>query len=189
MPDPSAESSSVAADPSSPSAAAQSEDDASPRAETSADEATASTTDTAASPPVAASTTNTAASPLAAASTTNAATSAEPTPPTAMDVRAGRSRLLLLSVMVVATCGLVYELISATMASYLLGDSVTQWSLVIGVYLSAMGLGSWLSKFVVSRLHTRFIHVQLVIALVGGYSATALFFGFARGGLIVVLIF
>ncbi|MEM9463181.1 MAG: polyamine aminopropyltransferase [Myxococcota bacterium] len=82
--------------------------------------------------------------------------------------------------MVVATCGLVYELISATMASYLLGDSVTQWSLVIGVYLSAMGLGSWLSKYVVRRLHTRFIHIQLVIALVGGYSATLLFFGFAR---------
>ena len=55
------------------------------------------------------------------------------------------------SVLVVATCGLVYELISATMASYLLGDSVTQWSLVIGVYLSAMGLGSWLSKSIERR--------------------------------------
>src|SRR5688572_11928041 len=97
---------------------------------------------------------------------------------TAAGVRAAEGRFLLLSVMVVATCGLVYELISATMASYLLGDSVTQWSLVIGVYLSAMGLGSWLSKYVVARLHARFIQVQLVIALVGGYSATALFFGF-----------
>jgi len=97
---------------------------------------------------------------------------------TAAGVRAAEGRFLLLSVMVVATCGLVYELISATMASYLLGDSVTQWSLVIGVYLSAMGLGSWLSKYVVERLHARFIQVQLVIALVGGYSATALFFGF-----------
>ncbi|MEM7157350.1 MAG: polyamine aminopropyltransferase [Myxococcota bacterium] len=100
--------------------------------------------------------------------------------PTAAAVRDARSRLLLLSVMVVATCGLVYELISATMASYLLGDSVTQWSLVIGVYLSAMGLGSWLSKFVVRKLHTRFIHIQLVIAIVGGYSATAMFYGFAH---------
>lgn len=105
---------------------------------------------------------------------------APPGLPTAREVRAARGRLLLLSVMVVATCGLVYELISATMASYLLGDSVTQWSLVIGVYLSAMGLGSWLSKYIVRHLHARFIHIQLVIALVGGYSATALFFGFAR---------
>lgn len=102
------------------------------------------------------------------------------TAPAAADVRAAQGRLLLFSVMVVATCGLVYELISATMASYLLGDSVTQWSLVIGVYMSAMGLGSWLSKFVVHRLHARFIHIQLVIAVVGGYSAAALFFGFAQ---------
>jgi spermidine synthase len=89
------------------------------------------------------------------------------------------ARLLLFSVLVVATCGLVYELINATMASYLLGDSVTQFSLVIGVYLSAMGLGSWLSRFVERRLANRFITVQLIIALVGGFSAPALFLGFA----------
>lgn len=90
-----------------------------------------------------------------------------------------RARLLLFSVLIVATCGLVYELISATMASYLLGDSVTQFSLVIGVYLSAMGLGSWLSKFIDKNLYDRFVTVQVMIAFVGGFSATALFFGFA----------
>ncbi len=90
-----------------------------------------------------------------------------------------RGRLLLLSVVVVATCGLVYELIAATMASYLLGDSVTQFSLVIGVYLSAMGLGSWLSKSVEQHLPTRFIQVQLVVAVFGGLSAPTLFLGFA----------
>ncbi len=90
-----------------------------------------------------------------------------------------RARLLLFSVLIVATCGLVYELISATMASYLLGDSVTQFSLVIGVYLSAMGLGSWLSKYFDRHLYDRFVSVQVAIAFVGGFSATALFFGFA----------
>lgn len=93
--------------------------------------------------------------------------------------RPGHARLLLFSVLVVATCGLVYELINATMASYLLGDSVTQFSLVIGVYLSAMGLGSWLSRFVVRQLANRFISIQLIIALVGGFSAPLLFLGFA----------
>ncbi|MCA9720162.1 MAG: polyamine aminopropyltransferase [Myxococcales bacterium] len=90
------------------------------------------------------------------------------------------ARLLLFSVLIVATCGLIYELITATMASYLLGDSVTQFSLVIGVYLSAMGLGSWLSKYVTRRLHDRFIDVQLVIAVVGGCSAAAMFFGYGH---------
>ncbi len=130
---------------------------------------------------------DTAATEVAATTPAESWGSAPPSPaasdeprPTATAVRDARGRMLLLSVMVVATCGLVYELISATMASYLLGDSVTQWSLVIGVYLSAMGLGSWLSKYVVRSLHARFIQIQLMIALVGGFSATALFFGFAQ---------
>ena len=56
-----------------------------------------------------------------------------------------RSPLVYLTVLVVATCGLVYELVAGTLASYVLGDSVTQFSTVIGVYLSALGLGSYAS--------------------------------------------
>lgn len=89
-----------------------------------------------------------------------------------------RSRILPFTVLMVATCGLVYELIDATMASYLLGDSITQFSLVIGVYLSAMGLGSWLSRYVVRHLEQRFVQVQLLIAVFGGFSAPLLFLGF-----------
>lgn len=54
---------------------------------------------------------------------------------------AGSSGLLLLSVFLVATCGLVYELIAGALASYLLGDSVLQFSTVIGDYLFAMEIG------------------------------------------------
>jgi spermidine synthase len=56
--------------------------------------------------------------------------------------------LLYLNVLVIATCGLIYELLAGTLASYVLGDSVTQFSLVIGVYLSALGVGAWVSGFV-----------------------------------------
>ena len=55
---------------------------------------------------------------------------------------------LLASAFIVATCGLVYELLAITLASYLLGDSVTQFSTVIGSYLFAMGIGSWCSRYV-----------------------------------------
>ena len=50
--------------------------------------------------------------------------------------------LLYLNVLIIASCGLVYELLAGTLASYLLGDSVTQFSLVIGIYLSALGAGA-----------------------------------------------
>jgi predicted membrane-bound spermidine synthase len=54
--------------------------------------------------------------------------------------------LLLLSVFVIATCGLIYELVAGTLASYVLGDSITQFSTIIGTYLFAMGVGSYLSR-------------------------------------------
>ncbi|MFO1441516.1 MAG: polyamine aminopropyltransferase [Verrucomicrobiaceae bacterium] len=83
--------------------------------------------------------------------------------------------LLLLSVFAIATCGLVYELIAGTLASYLLGDSVTQFSTVIGVYLFAMGVGSWFSRFFTGNLIATFIRVEFMIALLGGCSAALLF--------------
>lgn len=91
-----------------------------------------------------------------------------------------RSPLVYVTVLVIATCGLVYELVAGTLASYVLGDSVTQFSTVIGVYLSALGLGSYLSRFVHRGLARRFVEVELGVALVGGASAALLFVAFAN---------
>jgi spermidine synthase len=82
---------------------------------------------------------------------------------------------LFANVFVVATCGLVYELLAGTLGSYLIGDSVTQFSLVIGLYLSAMGVGAWLSRFLEKGLARRFIEVELAVAVIGGASAPVLF--------------
>ena len=46
---------------------------------------------------------------------------------------------LLAAVFVIAVCGLVYELIAASLSSYLLGGSITQFSIVIGVFLNRDG--------------------------------------------------
>jgi len=90
--------------------------------------------------------------------------------------RASLAELLLLaSVFVIAACGLVYELAAGALASYLLGDSVLQFSTVIGVYLFAMGLGSWLSRFVERQLVGVFLQVELLVGVVGGLMPAALF--------------
>lgn len=82
---------------------------------------------------------------------------------------------LLVSVFIVASCGLIYELIAGAQSSYLLGDSVTQFSTVIGVYLFAMGVGSWLSKYITHHLAARFIEIEILVGIIGGFSACALF--------------
>ncbi len=89
-----------------------------------------------------------------------------------------RASALYINVFVVAICGLVYELLAGTMGSYLLGDSVTQFSLVIGLYLSAMGVGAWLSRRLESELAKRFLEIELAVAVVGGASAPVLFLAF-----------
>ncbi|MBP9218431.1 MAG: polyamine aminopropyltransferase [Sterolibacterium sp.] len=86
---------------------------------------------------------------------------------------------LLASVFVVASCGLAYELIAGALASYLIGDSITQFSTVIGTYLFAMGIGSWLSGYVGRGMVARFIQIELLVGLLGGFSATFLFLVFA----------
>jgi spermidine synthase len=86
-----------------------------------------------------------------------------------------RVPFLFLNVFIIAICGLVYELLAGTLASYVLGDSVTQFSLVIGIYLSALGVGAWLSRFVDQGLARCFIEVELGVALLGGISAPLLF--------------
>lgn len=91
-----------------------------------------------------------------------------------------RVPLLFLNVIIIATCGLIYELLAGTLASYVLGDSVMQFSLIIGIYLSAMGVGSWLSGFLDKDLAKRFVEIELAVAVVGGFSAPLLFLTFAN---------
>ncbi|HJV61978.1 MAG TPA: polyamine aminopropyltransferase [Albitalea sp.] len=83
--------------------------------------------------------------------------------------------LLLASVFVIAACGLVYELAAGALASYLLGDSVLQFSTIIGCYLAAMGAGSWLSRFVERQLVAQFLRIELLVGLAGGLMPAALF--------------
>ncbi|HMV44137.1 MAG TPA: polyamine aminopropyltransferase [Leptospiraceae bacterium] len=88
------------------------------------------------------------------------------------------SYVLLFSVFIIATCGLVYELIAGSLASYLLGDSITQFSTIIGAYLFSMGIGSFLSKYIRKNLIGIFVQVELLIGIVGGSSAALLFLAF-----------
>lgn len=86
---------------------------------------------------------------------------------------------LFISVLAIAACGLIYELVASALASYLLGDSVLQFSTVIGTYLFAMGIGSWWSRYLARGLVARFVGVELMVAVIGGFSSTLLFLAFA----------
>lgn len=89
------------------------------------------------------------------------------------------NRTLIISVFIVASCGLAYELIMAALASYLLGDSILQFSSIIGLYLFAMGIGAHLTRYIKDEdALTRFIEIELLVGVIGGLSALLLFVAF-----------
>ncbi len=87
---------------------------------------------------------------------------------------------LLFAVFLASVCGLVYQLLAGTISSYLVGDSVYQFSLVIGLFVSSMGLGSYFSRFINHKLHDWFVLVEILTGVTGGMSSIILFFAFAK---------
>ena len=83
--------------------------------------------------------------------------------------------LLLLSVCLIAVCAIVYELVIAALSSYLLGNSIYQFSITIGLFMSSMGIGSFLSKYFKQSLIARFIQIEIAVGFVGGVSTVVLF--------------
>ena len=87
--------------------------------------------------------------------------------------------LLLAAILVAAACAIAYELLIGSTSSYFLGDSVEQFSLTIGFFLAAMGLGSWLSRLVHRDLLVWFIALEIWLGLVGGGTVACLYLLYA----------
>lgn len=85
---------------------------------------------------------------------------------------------LVYSAFVAGLCSIVYELLIATTVSYFLGDSVTFFSVTIGLYMAAMGAGSYCSRYIEHSLISRFIKVEIALALVGGLSIPILYLSY-----------
>src|SRR4051795_3780854 len=83
--------------------------------------------------------------------------------------------LLFITILLISACGLIYELVAGTLASYLLGDSGLQFSTIICCSLFAMGIGSALSRFINRGLAYRFVWIELLLGVVGGFSSALLF--------------
>ena len=84
-------------------------------------------------------------------------------------------RLLLLTAFIISGCSLCYELIIGAISSYISGDTVWQYSVTIGLYMAAMGFGSYISKYIRRNLYDWFIGIEVIIGIIGGLSATFIF--------------
>ena len=84
-------------------------------------------------------------------------------------------RLLLITTLLISICSIIYELLISSISSYLQGDSILQFSITIGLYMSAMGIGSYISKYIKNNLVNKFIFIEMSIGILGGFSSFILF--------------
>ncbi|MBQ2802547.1 MAG: polyamine aminopropyltransferase [Lachnospiraceae bacterium] len=84
-------------------------------------------------------------------------------------------KLLMLTTLIISGCSICYELIISAVSSYLVGDSTLQYSITIGLYMCAMGLGSYLSKYMKKNLFNWFVNIEIAVGVIGGVSALVLF--------------
>ena len=101
-----------------------------------------------------------------------------PTPPV-IHPPARQAPVLLVSVFIIAICGLIYELVVGTLSSYLFGNSVAHFSVTIGLFMSAMGVGAYVSRRITNNLLVWFVAVEMGVGLAGGVSAALLYAVFA----------
>lgn len=90
------------------------------------------------------------------------------------------ARLLMFTTLIISGCSIIYEVLISSVSSYLVGDSIKQFSITIGLYMSAMGVGSYLSKYIKKNLFDFFVSVEIGVGIFGGLSALTLFMSYAK---------
>lgn len=95
------------------------------------------------------------------------------------DLAPVEQRILLFSVFFLSMCGIIYELVLASLATYLLGNPVQQYSITIGFFLSSMGLGSYLSRYLTKDLLRNFVIIEVALGFTGGLSVLFLSYMFS----------
>lgn len=95
-----------------------------------------------------------------------------------------QKQVLIVSILIAGMCSIVYELLISTTASYFLGNSIRQFSVTIGVYMAAMGLGAWISRWFNGNLLLSFIGVEVLLGLVGGLCVPIMYLVYAYTDLV-----
>lgn len=78
--------------------------------------------------------------------------------------------------LVVAACSIIYELLLAQTLSALLGDTVLRYSITIGTYLGALGIGAMLCERSPIAPVRRLIRIELLLSAIGGIAVPLLYF-------------
>ncbi|WP_027000863.1 polyamine aminopropyltransferase [Eisenibacter elegans] len=85
--------------------------------------------------------------------------------------RKRKSLILKVALFATGLSGIVAEYILSTLASYFLGDSVFQWTMIVSLMLFSMGLGSRITSWFKGYLLEIFIGIEFLLSILVSFSA------------------
>ena len=86
--------------------------------------------------------------------------------------------MMLFFVAVIAICGILYELLIWTLSSYLIWNSVQQFSFVIWFFMSWMWIWAYLSRYLEKNNLKNFFLIELILSIVWATSVILLKFSY-----------
>ena len=87
--------------------------------------------------------------------------------------------LLASSMFFTGASGYTAEIILSTVSTYILGNSIEQFTVIIGLMLLMMGVGTYVQRFIGDlRLIEKFILIEVTLALLVGFAPIAIFAAF-----------
>ena len=97
--------------------------------------------------------------------------------------------VLYIMTFIMGGCGIAYEYTFSKIGSDLLGNSVRQWAITIGLMMFFMGIGSDVQKYLKDRhIFDKFIFFEILLGLLGGFGPILMvwLFGYAREHYVLV---
>ena len=88
-----------------------------------------------------------------------------------------KSNSFVLKAAIFATgfAGIVAEYVLSTLATYFIGNSIFQWTMIVSLMLFCMGLGSRLSKKITKNLIQNFLILEVSLSLVVAFSSVIIY--------------
>ena len=98
---------------------------------------------------------------------------------------------LTLKIAIFATgfAGIVAEYILSTLATYFIGNSVFQWTMIVSLMLFFMGIGSRLSKYIKTELITKFLFLEIALSVTVSFSSILVYTSAALSEFYPILIY
>ncbi len=97
--------------------------------------------------------------------------------------------ILKIAIFATGVSGIVAEYILSTLASYFLGDSILQFTLIVSVMMFSMGIGARISKHISDNLLPKFIFIEFTLSIFVSFSSLLVYLLAAHSNLLGPLIY